>query len=57
VSDAPHTKERAAVDDGQSALDRLLERLAEVVHPSRPNPERAPRRTWPTSATGRPIIT
>ncbi|MFJ9845892.1 tyrosine-type recombinase/integrase [Kitasatospora sp. NPDC101155] len=31
-------EERAAVDDGQSALDRLLERLAEVATPAGPTP-------------------
>ncbi|MEU1286644.1 tyrosine-type recombinase/integrase [Kitasatospora sp. NPDC005856] len=31
-------EERAAVDDGQSALDRLLERLAEVATPAGPPP-------------------
>ncbi|KQV16619.1 hypothetical protein [Kitasatospora sp. Root107] len=30
--------ERAAVDDGQSALDRLLERLAEVATSAGPTP-------------------
>lgn len=50
-------EERAAVDDGQSALDRLLGRLAEVATPAKPDPERAPRRTRPTPATDRPITT
>lgn len=31
-------EERAAVDDDQSALDRLLERLAEVATPAGPTP-------------------
>ena len=31
-------EERAAVDDGPSALDRLLERLAEVTTPAGPTP-------------------
>ncbi|WP_329612636.1 tyrosine-type recombinase/integrase [Streptomyces brevispora] len=31
-------EERAAVDDGQSALDRLLQRLAEVATPAGPTP-------------------
>jgi hypothetical protein len=30
--------ERAAVDDGQTALDALLERLAEVPTPAGPSP-------------------
>lgn len=30
--------ERDAVDDGQAALDRLLERLADVATPSGPTP-------------------
>lgn len=31
-------EERATVDDGQAALDRLLERLADVPTPSGPTP-------------------
>ncbi|MFH9970186.1 hypothetical protein ACH4PR_55010 [Streptomyces mirabilis] len=31
-------EERAAVDDGQTALDQLLERLANVPTPSGPTP-------------------
>jgi hypothetical protein len=31
-------EERAAVDDGQAALDRLLDRLADVPTPAGPTP-------------------
>ncbi len=38
VSIPPTDDERAAVDDGQTALDALLDRLAEVPTPAGPSP-------------------
>ncbi|GAA2105413.1 hypothetical protein [Actinomadura alba] len=52
--------ERAAVDDGQTALDQLLERLAGVATPAGPTPRELraePGRSLPLiveSPTGRP---
>jgi hypothetical protein len=45
--------ERAAVDDGQAALDRLLERLADVPTPAGPTPRQL---GAPTTATLLPIV-
>jgi hypothetical protein len=45
--------ERAAVDDGQTALDTLLDRLAEVPTPAGPSPRDLNR---PTTAQLLPII-
>jgi integrase len=45
--------ERAAVDDGQAALDSLLNRLADVPTPAGPTPRQIDR---PTTATLLPII-
>lgn len=44
--------ERAAIDDGQSALDNLLARLAEIPTPAGPTP-----REITTGATLLPIVT
>ncbi len=45
--------ERAAVDDGHTALDRLLERLADVPTPAGPTPRQI---GAPTTATVLPIV-
>jgi hypothetical protein len=45
--------ERAAVDDGQSALDSLLDRLADVPTPAGPTPRQI---NLPTTPTLLPII-
>ncbi|MGW2564121.1 hypothetical protein ACWCXB_33865 [Streptomyces sp. NPDC001514] len=45
--------EQAAVDDGQAALDRLLERLADVPTPSGPTPRLL---DVPVTATLLPIV-
>jgi len=45
--------ERAAVDDGQAALDRLLERLADVPTPAGPTPRQL---GAPPAATILPIV-
>jgi hypothetical protein len=45
--------ERAAVDDGQAALDRLLERLADVPTPAGPTPRQL---GAPPAATMLPIV-
>jgi len=45
--------ERAAVDDGQAALDRLLERLADVPTPAGPTPRQL---GAPMTATLLPIV-
>ena len=45
--------ERAAVDDGQTAVDRLLERLADVPTPAGPTPRQI---GPPATATLLPII-
>ncbi|WP_211264195.1 hypothetical protein [Streptosporangium amethystogenes] len=47
-------EERAAVDDGQAALDRLLDRLAEVPTPTGPTPRQL---SIPAGAALLPIIT
>ncbi|MFJ5047548.1 hypothetical protein [Streptomyces sp. NPDC088719] len=50
-------EERAAVDDGQSALDRPLERLAEVATPAAPTPNELraePGRLLPPAAHSAP---
>ena len=44
--------ERAAVDDGQAALDKLLERLADVPTPAGPTPRQL---AIPAKATRLPI--
>ncbi|MEU5185404.1 hypothetical protein AB0G49_35825 [Streptomyces longwoodensis] len=45
--------ERAAVDDGQSALDALLDRLSEVPTPAGPSPREL---NQPTASHLLPII-
>jgi hypothetical protein len=45
--------ERAAVDDGHTALDRLLERLADVPTPAGPTPRQI---GAPATATVLPIV-
>ena len=45
--------ERAAVDDGQAALDQLLERLTDVPTPAGPTPRQI---GIPATATLLPII-
>ncbi|MFE9687826.1 hypothetical protein [Streptomyces sp. NPDC006285] len=45
--------ERAAVDDGQAALDQLLERLTDVPTPAGPTPRQI---GVPATATLLPII-
>jgi hypothetical protein len=45
--------ERGAVDDGQAALDKLLERLADIPTPAGPTPRQI---GVPTSATILPIV-
>ncbi|CCH32979.1 hypothetical protein ABZ816_39105 [Actinosynnema sp. NPDC047251] len=45
--------EQAAVDDGQAALDQLLERLADVPTPSGPSPREI---GIPATATLLPIM-
>jgi hypothetical protein len=45
--------ERAAVDDGQAALDSLLTRLTDVPTPSGPTPRQI---GMPDNATSLPII-
>ena len=45
--------ERAAVDDGDAALTRLLERLADVPTPAGPTPRQL---DPPANATSLPII-
>lgn len=45
--------ERAAVDDGQAALDRLLERLADVPTPAGPTPREL---SLPPGAVALPIV-
>ncbi len=53
-ADIPLTDdERAAVDDGQSALDQLLKRLADVPTPAGPTPNQI---GAPASATLLPIV-
>jgi hypothetical protein len=42
--------ERAAVDDGQNAVDRLLDRLADVPTPAGPTPRNLSLRTLPVAA-------
>ena len=45
--------ERAAVDDGQTALDRLLERLTDIPIPAGPTPRQI---GIPATATLLPIV-
>ncbi len=45
--------ERAAVDDGQAALDRLLDRLADVPTPAGPTPRQI---GAPATATLLPVV-
>jgi hypothetical protein len=45
--------ERAAVDDGQNALDSLLDRLTDVPTPSGPTPARSASRRRPPSSPSR----
>ncbi|MFK0110688.1 hypothetical protein [Streptomyces sp. NPDC091217] len=45
--------ERAAVDDGQAALDQLLERLTDVSTPAGPTPQQS---GIPAQATLLPVI-
>ncbi|WPB87859.1 hypothetical protein [Streptomyces malaysiensis] len=45
--------ERAAVDDGQAALDQLLERLTDVPTPAGPTPRQI---GLPATATLLPIV-
>ena len=45
--------ERAAVDDGSAALDRLLDRLADIPTPAGPTPRQL---DLPASATILPIV-
>ena len=45
--------ERAAVDDGQGALDKLLGRLADIPTPAEPTPRQIGN---PTTATCLPIV-
>jgi hypothetical protein len=45
--------ERAAVDDGQAALDQLLERLTDVPTPAGPTPRQI---GVPAQATLLPVI-
>ncbi|MCX5269968.1 hypothetical protein [Streptomyces sp. NBC_00199] len=46
-------EEHAAVDDGQAALDQLLERLTGVPTPAGPTPRR---RGIPTTDTVLPVV-
>ncbi len=46
-------EERAAVDDGQAALDKLLDQLADVPTPAGPTPREI---SIPPTATMLPII-
>lgn len=48
-----HRDERAAVDDGQAALNRLLERLADVPTPAGPTPREL---SLPPGAVALPIV-
>ncbi|MEU7428745.1 hypothetical protein [Streptomyces sp. NPDC040750] len=45
--------ERAAVEDGQAALDRLLDRLADIPTPAGPTPRQL---DVPTNTTLLPIV-
>ncbi|MDP4504027.1 hypothetical protein [Nonomuraea turcica] len=54
LADVPLTDdERAAVDDGQAALDRLLGQLADVPTPAGPTPRHI---SAPAQATLLPVI-
>ena len=50
--------ERGAVDDGQAALDRLLERLADIPTPAGPTPRQIglpdPARPLPVTVVSSP---
>jgi hypothetical protein len=45
--------ERAAVDDGQTALDKLLGQLADIPNPAGPTPRQI---ATPATATFLPIV-